>query len=167
MPDLVDTIIEDDRWRAAGIHALAETACGATVAALGLVKADWEIALLACDNSRIAALNADFRAKPVATNVLSWPAQDLARETEGLIPNLPVPDGFGEATELGDIAIAFETCQAEALDQGKAFSDHVTHLLVHGCLHLLGYDHVSEKDAALMEQLEVSILANMGIADPY
>jgi len=69
--------------------------------------------------------------------------------------------------ELGDIAIAFGTCEREAADQGKPLRDHVTHLLVHGTLHLLGYDHVRDGDAALMEATEIRILADMGLANPY
>ena len=68
---------------------------------------------------------------------------------------------------MGDIAIAFDTCQREADAQGKRFDAHVSHLLVHGFLHLLGYDHISDEDAALMEGLEVEILATLGVADPY
>jgi len=167
MPELVDTLVEDDRWLEAGIAASAEIACRATLVALGLDPTQFEVAVLACDDQRIAVLNAEFRGKPTPTNVLSWPSQDLAAQNEGEQPDMPQSDGFGDVTELGDIAIAFDTCQAEALDQGKAFGDHINHLLVHGCLHLLGYDHVLEKDAVLMEVLEVSILAKLGVADPY
>ena len=68
---------------------------------------------------------------------------------------------------LGDIAIAYDTCAREAGAQGKAFGHHVTHLLVHGCLHLLGFDHIDETEAAEMEALEVEILGKLGISDPY
>ncbi len=71
------------------------------------------------------------------------------------------------ATELGDLAIAFETCAREAQEAGKTMADHVTHLIVHGTLHLLGYDHLRDGDATLMENLETEILGKMGIADPY
>ena len=161
MPDLVDTVIEDDRWQAVGLAKLAEKACKATLRDLDLDPGEHEIALLGCDDARIAALNADFRGKPVPTNVLSWPSEDLTPDDDGGDPLEP------EDAELGDIAIAYDTCTREAADQGKPFADHVTHLLVHGCLHLLGYDHVSDKDAARMEGLEVQILAKLGIQDPY
>jgi probable rRNA maturation factor len=157
---IVETVIEDARWQAAGLGTLAETAAAAVLARLGL-GAGCEIALLACDDARIAVLNGDFRDKPQPTNVLSWPAADLAPAAPGGVPDLPAPG------ELGDIAIAWETCTREAADQGKAFDAHVTHLLVHGVLHLLGYDHIDARDAARMEALEVEILANLGIADPY
>ena len=68
---------------------------------------------------------------------------------------------------LGDVAIAFETCEREAAEQGKSMKSHVTHLMVHATLHLLGYDHERDADAALMELTETKILAGMGIADPY
>jgi probable rRNA maturation factor len=161
MPDLADVVLEDDRWQAADLAALATRAFGETLGQLGLDPGTFEIAVLACDDARIAELNREFREKPVPTNVLSWPSDDLSPDCEGGQP-LPPDDA-----ELGDIAIAFETCQAEARDQDKEFNDHVTHLLVHGCLHLLGYDHVSDKDATLMEGLEVEILAKLGIANPY
>ena len=69
--------------------------------------------------------------------------------------------------ELGDIAISFDTCQAEAEAASKPLQAHVTHLIVHGVLHLLGYDHVDDADATLMEQYEVEILGNLGLDDPY
>lgn len=155
----VDVIFEDARWGDAGLEALAKRACGAALDRLGVEGA--EISLLACDDDRIAALNADFRGKPQPTNVLSWPSEERGAATPGGDP-LP-PDDL----ELGDIAIAWETCAREAEASGRNFSDHVTHLLVHGTLHLLGYDHIDDKDAALMEGLEVEILGKLGIADPY
>lgn len=117
-------------------------------------------AVLACDDARIAELNTEFRGKPVPTNVLSWPAEVLVP------PALPAADPSGEI-ELGDIAIAFETCQSEADQQGKPLKDHACHLLVHGVLHLLGYDHERDEDATIMEALEVEILGKLGVSNPY
>jgi probable rRNA maturation factor len=154
MAELVDTVIEDERWHKIDINSLAERACGAVLLRLSLDPAAFEIALLACDDTRISGLNAMFRDKSGATNVLSWPSASLQ---PGAVP----PE------ELGDIALSYDTCKAEARDQGKDFGAHVTHLLVHGCLHLLGYDHISAKEAQLMEGLEVEILANLGLRDPY
>lgn len=155
----VDLMVEDARWEALALQALAERACGAALAHLGIAKGD--ISLLACDDARIAALNADFRGKPQPTNVLSWPSQERGAESPGGQP-LPLRD-----PELGDIAVAYETCLREADAVDKDFESHLSHLLVHATLHLLGYDHNDEKDAALMERLEVEILGKMGIADPY
>lgn len=156
---IVDVVYEDDRWAALGLEALAETACAATLARLGIAGA--EIALLACDDDRIAALNTEFRDKPTPTNVLSWPSEERGADQPGGDPYPPAD------MELGDIAIAYDTCAREAAEAGKPMVDHVTHLVVHGTLHLLGYDHIDDKDAALMEGLETEILGKMGLADPY
>ncbi|MCB1367693.1 MAG: rRNA maturation RNase YbeY [Rhodobacteraceae bacterium] len=168
MPEpLADLVIEDESWQALDLGQLAEQSFRAALAGAGIAPEGYEIALLACDDVRIADLNREFRDKPAATNVLSWPVEDLAPDSDGGIPVPPPrPDGpFAES--LGDIAIAYGTCRAEAEAAGIAFDDHVSHLLVHGCLHLLGYDHVRDKDATRMEALEVAILAKLGIANPY
>lgn len=160
MPDEIsaDSVIEDSRWEKAGLEALAERAVTAALAWHGI---GGEVVILGCDDNRIAALNADFRGKPRATNVLSWPSVEHAPRQPGARPVPPEDD------ELGDIAIAFETCEAEALAQGKPFTDHVTHLLIHAVLHLLGYDHENDLDAETMEAAERSILENLQIPDPY
>ena len=159
--ELVETVIEDVRWEALGLGALAERASRAALLEVALDPGGHEVSLLGCDDARIAALNADFRGKPQPTNVLSWPSDDLAPETDGAVPRAP------RKAALGDIAIAFETCTAEAATAGLAVADHVTHLLVHGTLHLLGYDHVRDGDADRMERIEVACLASLGVADPY
>lgn len=151
---LTDTICEDPRWQDAHLPDLAARAAGATGRLLGLDPA-LEIAVLGCDDARIAALNAAFRGKSAPTNVLSWPAEDLA---PGEVPTGP---------ELGDIAIAWETCAREAEEQGKPLEAHVTHLLVHGTLHLLGHDHMTDAEAEVMEGLERDVLAGLGLPDPY
>ena len=167
MEPLVDTLIEDPRWAGIGLAYLAETAAQATLRAVSLPVAGFEISLLGCDDRRIATLNADFRGKPQPTNVLSWPSAELGSEIAGGRPLMP-RSGLAEMPEeLGDIAIAWETCDREAVVQAKSMRDHVMHLLVHGTLHLLGYDHVRAADAALMEGLETRILSGMGIANPY
>lgn len=167
MEPLVDTLIEDSRWHALGLAGLAERVARASLAELGLPEAGFEISLMGCDDARIAELNADFRGKPTPTNVLSWPAEERAAEEDGGLPDAPEPGPEGMAEELGDIAIAWETCEREAAEQDKPMADHVTHLLIHGLLHLLGYDHVRDGDAELMESTEIRILAKMGIANPY
>jgi probable rRNA maturation factor len=164
---LVDTLTEDARWEAFGLADLAEDVAGRVLGALGLPGEGFEISLLGCSDARIAELNEDFRGKPQPTNVLSWPADELAPEKEGTAPRRPRPGAPGMPQELGDIAIAWETCEREAAAQGKDLRAHVTHLLVHGTLHLLGYDHVRDGDAHLMEGLEVRILDGLGLADPY
>ena len=111
--------------------------------------------------ARIADLNRDFRDKPAPTNVLSWPSEDRSAAMPGDTPAQPT------VRELGDIAISYETCAHEARAADTPFDAHVTHLLIHGMLHLLGYDHITDKDAELMERLEVAILESLGHPDPY
>lgn len=165
---LTDVVIDDVRWQAAGLGLLAERAARAALAELGHDPAAYEISVLGCDDDRIAMLNAEFREKPAATNVLSWPARDIAPATEGAHPPAPVPDPFaGDVQELGDIAIAYDTCAREADAAGKPLVDHATHLIVHAVLHLLGYDHIRDTDATLMEAVEVRILGKLGLPDPY
>ncbi|GAA3867744.1 rRNA maturation RNase YbeY [Celeribacter arenosi] len=160
----IEVVIEDARWETAGMDALAQAAIGALCAHLGIDVEACEGAVLACDDPRIRELNAGFREKDKATNVLSWPAEE--RANPGNRPTLPQPD-FEGAIELGDVAISFDTCAREADEQGKSFDHHVTHLLVHGLLHLLGYDHITDEDAEIMEGTETEILVIMGLPDPY
>ncbi len=170
MPDpLVALVIEYPDWDSDRLAALAERAAGATLAHLGHGAAGYEIVILACDDARIATLNADFRGKAQPTNVLSWPEWDLAADTDGTRP-APPPPPPGESDDpvgLGNIALAHQTCAREAVEQGKTLDAHLSHLVVHSVLHLLGYDHLRDKDAALMEETEIAILAQIGVADPY
>ena len=155
----IEVIIEDERWSEAGLEALAPRAAAAAFAHLGLEGLD--AACLGTDDARIAALNAEFRGKQAPTNVLSWPAEDLAPDAPGAVPSPPADP------EIGDIALAFDTCAAEAAAAGIALSDHITHLVVHGLLHLLGYDHETDADADLMEATEIAILVSLGVANPH
>lgn len=164
MPHQIDILIEDDRWQALELPALATRAVQAVLDHAGLQNV--ELSLLVCDDARIMALNTDFRDKPTPTNVLSWPEEDLSATQDGAQPRAPSPDPDGTIC-LGDIALAYDTCTREADAQGKPMRDHVTHLLVHGTLHLLGYDHMRDADAAVMESLEVKLLGNLGVPDPY
>ena len=103
--------------------------------------------LLLADDAKLHNLNLTFRAKDKPTNVLSFPA--------------------GREDYLGDVAMAYGVMRMEAREQKKSLSDHATHLVVHGVLHLLGYDHETAKAARVMEPLEVKILGELGIGDPY
>ncbi|MGV6811981.1 MAG: rRNA maturation RNase YbeY [Brevirhabdus sp.] len=164
MTDSLELLRESAAWNAVALEELAQNAIEASLVTLDLNPDDFVVSLLACDDARIAMLNADFRDKPTPTNVLSWPSDERGAEEDG---ETPLPPELPMDEELGDIAIAFETCAREAEEQCKPLADHVTHLLVHGTLHLLGYDHERDKDAALMERLEVEILASLGLPDPY
>jgi probable rRNA maturation factor len=162
----VEIDIDDPRWNAQNLKTRIEEAVAGALAHFDLEAEDCEIAILACDDARIAELNSEFRGKPVATNVLSWPAEDLAASEPGGQPARPEADFTGEFP-LGDIAIAYDTCLREADAAKKPLEDHLRHLVVHGVLHLLGYDHIRDPDATVMEALEVEILGNMGLDDPY
>jgi probable rRNA maturation factor len=119
-----------------------------------------EISVLLSDDATVRRLNAAYRGKDRATNVLSFPTFDRILEAAPeQLPCGPVP--------LGDVVLALETVRAEAVAGAKPLSSHVSHLVVHGCLHLLGYDHEDHEDALRMEALERSILGQLGIADPY
>ncbi len=161
----IDLLLEDERWAQTDLAGLAQSACPAVFAHLKL-DGTFEISLLGCDDVRIAALNSEFREKPQPTNVLSWPTTDRAAETPGQTPAFPDPSD-PQDLELGDIAIAYDTCFREAQTAEKTMKAHVSHLLVHGTLHLLGYDHINDADATLMESTEIAILAKLGFANPY
>jgi len=167
MEPLVDTVIEDPRWAALGLGPLAYRAVEATFVHLGLPQVGLTLCVMGCDDARIAVLNGDFRAKPVPTNVLSWPSCDFSAQIEGDAPQPPDAGAPDDPESLGDIAIAYQTCTQEAQAADKPMADHVTHLIVHGVLHLLGYDHVRDGDAARMEAVEAAILASLGLSDPY
>ncbi len=159
MTGIVDTIIEDERWR--DLDVLAGRACDATLRHLGLDPNVFEIVVLGADDVRVAALNGQFRGNAWPTNVLSWPSEERSAGAPGAAPEPP------QTRELGDIALAWETCMREAEVSGRALDEHVMHLLVHGTLHLLGYDHEREADAELMEATEADVLHQLGLPDPY
>ena len=118
-------------------------------------EGDIEVSVRIVDAAEIHALNSDYRGRDKPTNVLSFPAGDVA----GLPADMPVP--------LGDVVICASVVREEAAAQGKAITDHWAHMLVHGTLHLLGFDHETETEAAEMEALETRILSEHGVADPY
>lgn len=132
---------------------LAERAILAALAgAKPRIKGAAEISVLLTDDAEQRTLNAQWRGKDASTNVLSFPQIEPFAPLIGL---------------LGDISLARETLEREAADLGKSLEDHFTHLMVHGFLHILGYDHLEEAEALHMEGLETQILAGLGIGDPY
>jgi probable rRNA maturation factor len=163
----IDILIEAPGWDATDLEALAPRAFEAAFRELDLANEGFSVSLLACDDDRIAALNAEFRGKAQPTNVLSWPSEERRAGAPGEMPDLPVPDPAGPPEELGDIALSLGTCLREAEAAGRPFGHHLAHLLVHGLLHLLGFDHETDADAELMENLETRILARLGVPDPY
>ncbi|MGI9393744.1 MAG: rRNA maturation RNase YbeY [Boseongicola sp.] len=157
-----DVIIEEDRWSCVDLAVLAERAASGALNYLEFDPTDWTIAILATDDSTIARLNLEYRGNGQPTNVLSWPSVDRGAAIPGKIPLRPTI-----GSELGDIALGFETCAKEAQAAGKRLEDHVQHLIVHGTLHLLGYDHDHDLNADLMEATEIAILAKLGVPNPY
>ncbi len=118
------------------------------------LSSDAQLSLLFSDDEAIKELNARFRGIDKATNVLSFPGSDL------------MPGGVAPSV-LGDIAFAFQTIKREAILEDKRFDHHLSHLMIHGFLHLFGYDHLEDDEARKMEHIEIAALANLGIENPY
>jgi probable rRNA maturation factor len=155
---VLDLVVEAGDWDAAGdveghLQRLAVAIASAPDLANRLTTPVTACVALA-DDAVVRALNAQYRSQDKPTNVLSFPA--------GVAP----PDGEGRLF-VGDIVLAAETVAAEAIERGIALADHVQHLAAHGMLHLLGFDHETEEEARVMEDLERRILASLGIDDPY
>ncbi|NRA30291.1 MAG: rRNA maturation RNase YbeY [Parvularculaceae bacterium] len=150
----MECIIDDERWSALAPESLADQ-CLAAVAAKVKDPALARITtVLFTEDEAVRALNAEWRGKDRPTNVLSFPAE--------LMPGLP-----DDAQPLGDLALAYDTTAKEAGEKRISLKDHACHLMVHGLLHLLGYDHIDDADAEVMEALEREVLEHLGIADPY
>lgn len=144
-PDVpvIEVEVEDPAWNAVPeVEALVRRAALAA-------KPDGGVVVLLADDDAVAELNQQFRHKAGPTNVLSFPAPEN-------------PENL-----LGDIALAYGVCAREAAEQGKTLADHLSHLTVHGVLHLAGYDHQTDDEAEAMEELERRVLAALGISDPY
>ena len=157
-PLALDVSIASSRWRAAlpRAKAIARQAAAAAFAASPAGLGRYEASLMLTDDERIRVLNRAWRGKDAATDVLAFPAN-------------AVPVGASDAppTPLGDIVVAFETASTDATAENKALADHLSHLVVHGMLHLLGFDHHTYADAAVMERLEIRVLNGLGVEDPY
>lgn len=147
----LDLVMADEGWTGL-IPELDELAAAAARITLPAEGADHSVTLLFADDATLRQLNHDFRGKDQPTNVLSFPGG-------------PVPGG--EVPHLGDIALARETITREAAEQGKTVTAHTLHLVIHGLLHLLGFDHETEAEAATMEAREIALLAQLGYANPY
>ncbi len=123
-----------------------------------------ELNIVLCNDAYIQTLNSDFRSQDKATNVLSFEGLDPEQTKDYLKGDEEAPD---HPLSLGDVYIAYETMVAEASDAGISLKDHFTHLVIHGILHLLGYDHIEDDDAEIMETWETKLLKNLAIDDPY
>ena len=155
MKPKVEVLESSPIWRTVpGVKKLARRSIDASLAASDVQVLDGaEVSVQLTDDAQIRVLNAQWRGIDTPTNVLSFPAVATS--------------GIAAAPLLGDIVLAFETTKREAAEEGKAFEDHFVHLVAHGFLHLLGYDHQTASEADRMEALETRILAKLGIADPY
>lgn len=156
-PIAIDIAVESSGWPdELVLGALTRSAIDAGLAELGksALKSGCELSVVFTDDAAIRKLNANWRAKDKPTNVLSFPAFPPNR-------NAPLPP------MLGDIVLAEETVRREAQEEGKPFENHLTHLIVHGFLHLAGYDHETDEDAEEMEDLERRVLSRLAIPDPY
>jgi probable rRNA maturation factor len=138
----------------------------AALAALAAAPAGWaansvaaELSIVLGDDALLRRLNRQWRGKDKPTNVLSFPAHDAASRGAASPAGAPLP--------LGDVILAFGTVAGEAAAQGKTLAGHLAHLVVHGVLHLIGFDHVDDAAATRMEALETEVLAGIGVADPY
>ena len=145
---MIDVEIEDPAWGAALPEAEALVAAAARAALAGAGRTGGVVVLLA-DDASVRDLNNRFRGKDAPTNVLSFPAPASPED------------------HLGDVALAYGVCALEAAQQGKPLAHHLQHLVAHGVLHLVGYDHENDADAADMEGLERTVLAGLGVPDPY
>lgn len=155
MTPRIEVTVALDTWRSAvaDVEKVCRRAAAEALAHTGRAEAENEVSVLLCGDDTVSELNGEYRGAARPTNVLSF------------------PNGFAGAGPdthlLGDVAIAFETVAAEAAASRLAIVDHLTHLVVHGVLHLLGYDHQTAREADDMEALEVAILDRLGVPDPY
>lgn len=153
---MIDVQVEDPAWREA-LPDVEAVVARAALAVLGdaPTKEDPPLATVQLDGDEaVQALNARFRDRDAPTNVLSFPATT--------VPGAPDQDPY-----LGDIILAFGVCSREAVDQGKPLAHHLSHLVIHGLLHLQGHDHQTDDEAEVMEARERTLLAGLGIDDPY
>lgn len=151
----IDVVPENEAWAVLpDVEELAQRAIAAAVQVSGQsLLAGAELCVALSDDVNVRALNLRWRHIDKSTNVLSFPAAEV--------------DELAAAPHIGDIILAFETVEREARDDDKTLADHTAHLIVHGTLHLLGFDHETEEEAEAMEALEILALAGLGIADPY
>ena len=148
---------DTEDWQALSNRAVAAAIAVTPHAAMATIPAPVSLSIRFASDAEVQALNRDYRGKDKPTNVLSFPMME-ADELNALL---------GPETMLGDIILAHETCATEATEKGVPLPAHVTHLIVHGTLHLLGFDHIEATQGNIMEALEVKALASLGLGNPY
>lgn len=151
----------DDDWETLATRAVAAAVAGTPHAELATSAATVEVSVRLATDAEVRTLNRQYRHKDKPTNVLSFPMVQ-----PDLLDTVGQNSDDGEVL-LGDIVLAYETCAREAEEKGVALAEHATHLIVHGTLHLLGYDHLNDAAGDAMEAVEIAALASLGLADPY
>lgn len=157
----IDVAVESDQWKdIEAFDELAQTTSNVVTQWLiahegaKFPQLPMELSVLLTDDASIKEINSEWRKQDKATNVLSFPTKELS------VGDTPLP-------LLGDIIFAYETILRESEELTKSFEEHLTHLFIHGFLHLLGYDHINDTDAEQMEHIETGILTSIGLSDPY
>jgi probable rRNA maturation factor len=155
MSVVCDVLLDDPRWRERlDVEALVNAAVQKAIEVTGVALHEAaEASFTFADDDRVQQLNEQWRQKAAPTNVLSFSASNGV--------------ALDKAPLLGDVVLAYETIEREAADEGKPFSHHTAHMIVHGFLHLIGYDHQSDTEAAAMEGIESTVLLGLGIPDPW
>lgn len=165
---LIDVVVETAAWDAALDDPVASCVKAARAALAAIeTPSGVEVSVLLADDARVMALNTAHRGHAKPTNVLSWPSFTLERPLARRADWERLPPDARATIFLGDVALALETIRSEAEIDGKTLEAHAAHLIVHGTLHLCGYDHEENDAAARMEALEADVLEGLGISDPY
>lgn len=158
--DIVDSWQGDTKWEELTQEAVNAAAAQTPYAPLASCTLQCSVSIILTDDDEVHALNRKYRQKDRPTNVLSFPMMDTPQLSA-------LTSRSGGQAMLGDIAVAYGTCAKEAAEKGIALAQHSAHLIVHGMLHLLGYDHIEDAQADAMEALEIKALASMGLPNPY
>jgi probable rRNA maturation factor len=166
----IEINLTENLWKAensrikSNIKSIIKKIIPATQLALIAENIELEISLLLTNDQEIQRLNKLYLKKDKPTNVLSFPANDVKKIKNGKLDEILKIEDF---LALGDIVLSYQTIKKEAFEQNKEFNNHLTHLLIHSVLHLIGYDHIDDIDAELMEGLEIKLLKKLDIENPY
>ena len=162
-------LLKDKRWAEVPLEKIAESALKLVIENFLENKIHFEVSILASNDTKIREFNKNFRGQKTITNIISWPEHELQPKQPGHFPEKLDKSKFDtEGTIfLGNLAISYERCSTEAKEKNVNFEDHMLHLLLHGFLHLVGFDHQNDLDANVMENIEIKLLSGVGIKNPY
>ena len=164
----VNIEFQDHRWKSLPLDRIAQVSLNLITENILKKSNNFEISVLASNDYEISLLNMRFRGYNSPTDILSWPEHEYYRSKPGEFPKIASRSNLAqEAGFLGNLAISYDRCSIDSEKANLTLEDHLSHLLVHGCLHLVGFDHQNELDAALMETMEKELLAVLGIKNPY